>query len=184
MGAMSERAAATATIRRLSWYWPMEAGNVFLVPAMALGVVTAMGERVPPALIYALYPNIAMLAIGALYWRAALKRLQGNPKPMAYWLGWFAGLQRFVVVFLFLAFGAALIDLMNGGGVTAARVTIWVLIALAVAEYVNYYHIQLQYFDHGPDLKRFMAGRGFRPSHLARDLKAYRLRLARGTKRA
>lgn len=181
---MTERAAAKATIRRLSWYWPMEAANVVLVPALAVGVVLGAGERVPPALIYALYPNIAMLGIGALYWRAALKRLQGDPKPMAYWLGWISGLQRFVVVFLFLACGAALIDFWSGGGVTAGRIAILALIVLALAEYVNYYHVQLQHFDHAADFKRFLAGRGFRQSHMARDLKAYRSRLARGMRRA
>jgi hypothetical protein len=130
-------------------------------------------------LIYALYPNIAMLAIGALYWRASLKRLQGDPKPMAYWMGWFAGLQRFVLVFLFLAFGAAIIDIWDAQAVTTARIAIWALVILAIAEYINYYHIQLQHFDHAADFKRLMSGRGFRQSHMARDLRAYRSRLAR-----
>lgn len=155
-----------------------------LVPGIALGAVWYSGERVPPALIYALYPNIAMLAIGALYWRAALKRLQGDPKPMAYWMGWISGLQRFVVVFLFLACGAALIDFWSGGGVTAGRIAILALVVLALAEYVNYYHVQLQHFDHAADFKRLLAGRGFRASHMARDLKAYRSRLARGFRRS
>jgi hypothetical protein len=171
-------------IKRFSWYWPMEAGNAVLVPALALGVVAWSGERIPPALIYALYPNVALLAIGALYWRAALKRLQGDPKPMAYWLGWFSGLQKFVAVLLFLALGAALIDLWSGGGATAARVTILVLLVLAFAEYVNYYHVQLQHFDRAADLKRLFSGRGFRASHMARDLKLYRMRLARRLRRA
>lgn len=163
-----------ALIKRLSWYWPMEAANVVLVPALALGAIAYAGERVPAALIYALYPNIAMLGIGALYWRAALRRLQGDPKPMAYWMGWISGLQRFVVVFLFLACGAALIEVWSGGGATVGRIAILALVVLALAEYVNYYHIQLQHFDHAADFKRLLAGRGFRASHMARDLKAYR----------
>jgi hypothetical protein len=170
---------SSSVIRRLSWYWPMEAANVALVPAAALGAVWWSGERVPPALIYALYPNIAMLAIGALYWRAALKRLQGDAKPMAYWMGWISGLQRFVGVFLFLACGAALVDLWSGGGVTTARIVVLALVVLALAEYVNYYHVQLQYFDNAADFKRLLAGRGFRASHMARDLKAFRTRRTR-----
>lgn len=180
---MTQRAKSQDPIRRLSWYWPMEAANVVLVPALAIGAVAWAGERVPPTLIYALYPNIAMLAIGALYWRAALKRLQGDPKPMAYWMGWISGLQRFVVVLVFLACGAALIDLWSGGGVTAARIAILALVVLALAEYVNYYHVQLQHFDHAADFRRLLAGKGFRPSHMARDLKAYRSRLARPVRR-
>jgi hypothetical protein len=180
-----QTSALTPVIRRLSWYWPMEAANVVLVPAAALGVVLWAGERVPPALIYAIYPNVALLAIGALYWRAALRRMQGDPKPMAYWLGWFAGLQRFVVVFLCLAIGATLVDVVNGDGSwTIGRIATWVLVALAVAEYVNYYHIQLQHFDNAADLKRLFAGRGFRASHMARDLAAYRKRLGRRVKAA
>jgi hypothetical protein len=178
-GRMPNRTIRESAIRRLSWYWPMEAANVVLVPAGAIGAVLWAGERVPPTLIYALYPNIAMLAIGALYWRAALKRLEGDSKPMDYWLGWFAGLQRFIVVLLCLACGAALVDLWSGGGVTVARITILALVVLAMAEYINYYHVQLQHFDHAADLKRLMAGRGFRASHLARDLKDYRKRPAR-----
>lgn len=162
----------------------MEAANVVLIPALALGAVIWAGERVPPALIYALYPNMAMLAIGALYWRAALKRLQGDAKPMDYWLGWIAGLQRFVLVFLFLAFGAAMIDVWEGGAVTTARIAIWALVILAIAEYINYYHVQLQHFDHAADFKRLLKGQGFRASHMARDLKAHRSRLARGFRKA
>lgn len=180
---INRRPAAHAAIRRLSWYWPMEAANAVLVPVLAVGAVAWAGERVPPALAYALYPNVAMLGIGALYWRASLKRLQGDPKPMAYWLGWFSGLQRFVAVFLFMAAGAALLDFWSGGGVTVGRITILALLILAAAEYVNYYHVQLQHFDHAADFKRLLAGRGFRASHMARDLKTYRAGLARGIKR-
>ncbi len=45
---------------------------------------------------------------------------------------------------------------------------------LALLEYVNYYHRQLQHFDHGPDFKRLLAGKGLRPSQMAKDLKDYR----------
>jgi hypothetical protein len=45
-----------------------------------------------------------------------------------------------------------------------------VLLLLAVLEYVNYYHVQLQHFDHDADWRRLMSGRGFRPSHLAREI--------------
>jgi hypothetical protein len=48
--------------------------------------------------------------------------------------------------------------------------------ALGTLEYVNYFKLQLQNFDHAPDLKRLLAGKGFRRAHLGRDLAAYRRR--------
>ena len=41
---------------------------------------------------------------------------------------------------------------------------------LAVLEYVNYYHRQLQHFDSREDFRRLLTGKGFRKSWLARDL--------------
>jgi hypothetical protein len=41
-------------------------------------------------------------------------------------------------------------------------------------EYVNYYHRQLQHFDHAADWKRLLAGRGFRVSQMAADLQRLR----------
>ena len=41
---------------------------------------------------------------------------------------------------------------------------------LAVLEYVNYYHRQLQHFDSREDFRRLLSGKGFRKSWLARDL--------------
>lgn len=45
---------------------------------------------------------------------------------------------------------------------------------LALAEYVNYYHRQLQHFDNWPDFHRLITGRGFRPAKMALDLAAWR----------
>ncbi len=44
--------------------------------------------------------------------------------------------------------------------------------ALAVLEYVNDYHRQLQHFDSREDFRRLLSGKGFRKSCLARDLEA------------
>ena len=46
---------------------------------------------------------------------------------------------------------------------------------LAVLEYINYYHRQLQHFDHAADFKRLLTGKGFRKSQMAIDLCRYRL---------
>ncbi len=44
------------------------------------------------------------------------------------------------------------------------------LLLLAVLEYINYYHVPLQHFDHAPDWQRLVSGRWFRRSHLAREI--------------
>jgi hypothetical protein len=42
--------------------------------------------------------------------------------------------------------------------------------AMALAEYINYYHRQLQHFDNMADFKRLLTGKGFRRSQMAVDL--------------
>jgi uncharacterized integral membrane protein len=55
-----------------------------------------------------------------------------------------------------------------------------VLLLLAVLEYINYYHVQLQHFDHVADWRRLVSGRGFRRSHLAREIERWRRERFRG----
>ncbi len=45
---------------------------------------------------------------------------------------------------------------------------------LATLEYVNYFHVQLQNFDHAADIKRLTNGGGLRRAHMAKDLAAFR----------
>jgi hypothetical protein len=54
------------------------------------------------------------------------------------------------------------------------------LLLLAVLEYINYYHVQLQHFDHAPDWQRLVSGRGFRRSHLAREIERWKRDQRRG----
>lgn len=49
-----------------------------------------------------------------------------------------------------------------------------ILALLAALEYVNYYHRQLQHFDHLADLKRLFSGQGFRKAQMAVDLERHR----------
>ena len=59
-------------------------------------------------------------------------------------------------------------------GVGAAASQLDMTSLLALAEYVNYYHRQLQHFDNWPDFRRLMTGKGFRPAKMAVDLAAWR----------
>jgi hypothetical protein len=55
---------------------------------------------------------------------------------------------------------------------------------LALLEYINYYHFQLQNFDHGPTFRRFLKRRTFPRSHLAKDLQTFRTSSGKASPRA
>jgi hypothetical protein len=58
-----------------------------------------------------------------------------------------------------------------------------VLNLLAVLEYANYYHRQIQHFDRWSDFKRLVTTRRLRRSHMSRALEAHRKSSALATER-
>lgn len=165
--------AAAELKRRLSGYWKMEAGNVLLLP-----IILLMLARWSPSWVslVAFIPMMFLLLIGAYYWRAKLKHLEDRSYE-------FSGAMRLISLCqgpaLFLTALAVVTvvvvwmhqSFFNSGWDQGVATFAAVLAAL---EYVNYYHRQLQHFDHGPDFKRLLAGKGLRPSQMAKDLKDYR----------
>ncbi|MBC7769719.1 MAG: hypothetical protein H7124_13140 [Phycisphaerales bacterium] len=164
-----------AVIRRLRWYWPMEAGNVVLVPLLVFGLVVSSGGAVSLALIIGAAANAVLLSVGALYWRASLRRLQGDLAAFQFWIPLIARAQVIaagLTLAVLVATGAEVIG--AGGGWPPSLIGAVGLSALAVLEYLNYYHVQLQHFDNAADLKRLLSGQGFRRAHMARDIAAWR----------
>ncbi len=165
--------AAADLKRRLSGYWKMEAGNVLLLPAILL-----MLSRWNPSWVSLLVfiPMIFLLVIGAYYWRAKLKQLEVRSYKFSRAMRLIAWSQGPALILTLLAVISVLLawtreDIFNTGwdqGVATFAAV------LALLEYVNYYHRQLQHFDHGPDFKRLLARKGLRPSQMAKDLKDYR----------
>jgi len=159
--------------RRLSGYWKMEAGNVVLLP-LVLAMLT--GWKLSWVTLITLVPMMGLLVIGAYYWRAKLKQLDDRSYRF----------DRAMRLISIAQAPALIVTLIAGAAVTYAWLTPgpftsgWdqgaatFAAVLAVLEYVNYYHRQLQHFDHGPDFKRLLAGNGLRPSQMAKDLKTYR----------
>lgn len=153
----------------------MEAANAVLLP-MALLVFSSW--RLSWVSLIAFVPMMLLLAIGAYYWRTKLKALEDGTYVYQRALRWIAILQW---PSLMLTISACLIvlyawrqpDWFRGawdmGAATFA-------VSLAVLEYINYYHRQLQHFDNASDFRRLLQGKGLRRSQLARDLKAYRKR--------
>jgi hypothetical protein len=160
---------------RLRGYWKMEAANVALVPSLAAVMVLGSGGAMTAALFVSMVACSALLIVGTLYWRAALRRIEGDAGAMARALVWIDAAEP---ASLLLTGGAVLFTCIElaGAGFTAVGIGALVLTVLAVLEYVNYYKIQLQHFDHAPDIKRFLAGKGFRKAHMARELEAWRRR--------
>ncbi len=162
--------------KRLSGYWRLELANVVLVPVLTIILAMILGARPGVLTIIAIPANVVLLAVGGLYWRAKLHRISGQPETLRELLPTIDRLQVVSQLLTFLALLAAVVGwaapaLSRGRG---DQVLTTVFAVLALAEYVNYYHRQLQHFDHTPDFFRLLKGRGFRRSHLAVDLARWR----------
>ena len=114
-----------------------------------------------------------LLLVGGAYWYAVLKRAQGDPAPFATVLRVADRTEPASIALLALAWIATAVALAAHGW-TWPVIAACVCSALGTLEYVNYYRVQLQHFDHADDFKRLLTGRGFRKAHLARDLAAFR----------
>jgi hypothetical protein len=158
-------------LARLEPYWKMEAGNAVALPVLVFWLNKGQLSWVSGVPMAAM---VLLLVIGALYWRGKVRQLKGDVQN---WTGLLSILNRLQLTALGLTLAgcaAALAgwigaDLARG---TADRVAATFCAILAVLEYVNYYHRQLQHFDNKADFKRMLAGKGFRPSWMARDLAA------------
>jgi hypothetical protein len=169
---------ADAVARRLSWYWPMEAGNAVLLPVFAVLFVLWADGEIDAIFVIASVACAALLVIGALYWRAVLMRMQKRPQVFEFWLPRLAAVETIALALPALA-AVAVVTAVATAGWTPQNIASAVLSGLALLEYVNYYQIQLQHFDNGADLRRLLGGRGFRRAHMARDIAAWRARVAK-----
>jgi hypothetical protein len=164
-----------ALIKRLGPYWKMEAGNAVLLPALmvyfskgSIGWVSAT----------ATLPMIIMLVVGAVYWRAKLFQLRQRDYDIRPTLDKIAAVQVPVLVLTSVGSVVAVTGwLIPGMAISYAdNVCASIAAILAILEYVNYYHRQLQHFDNIADFRRLTRGRGFRASQMANDLRAHGFR--------
>ena len=167
--AMVESPASKGDLaKRLSSYWKMEGANVVILPAI---MVALAGGQVGPLALFALVPMCGLLLVGTLYWRAKLAQLQGQDtlRPTLRTVTKWRRPLFIATILAVLGVIGALIE----PGIARSRGDFWVAFAatlLAALEYVNYYHRQLQHFDHLADFTRLFSGRGFRKSQMRRDL--------------
>ncbi len=166
-------------IQRLSGYWKMELTSAVLMPVAIVTTGLLLGAQPGLLTVLGVPANVVLLVVGGLYWRAKLHRILGRPETLRQLLPMLDRVQPLsqalsVLAVVSAALGWVVPTLSRGLG---DRVMATIFAALAVAEYVNYYHRQLQHFDHRPDLHRLLSGRGFRRSQLAEDLTRWRRRV-------
>ena len=159
--------------RHLTKYWKMEAGNVLVIPAMGYAMLWS-GDTTPDvAAIAAMVACSLLLVVGAAAWRMALAGLDGDTALAEKLTTACARAQWPSLTVLALATAMAAASVAEGGwrpnSFAAGGFTL-----MGWLEYVNYYHVQLQNFDSAIDLKRLRAGRGLRPAHLGRAVRAWR----------
>ncbi len=163
-----------ALIRRLTPYWKMEAANIVLVPTVAALLVVKMSEAISIALMLAMAATAFLLLVGTIALRMYLQVVRGNRDFGTRVLPWLSAAQWPALILVILSIIGAGFELWIDGRFTASAITTMVLATLALLEYVNYFHVQLQNFDHKSDLKRLIMGGGLRESHLAKALRRFR----------
>ncbi len=162
---------STSPVRRLTTYWKIEAANALLIPTLAAYLVLKSGGRISTALVLSGLACSFLLVIGTIVLRMMLLKARGETNAIADRIPLLVRM-RWPAIALCVA--AAIANgaewLGRGAELSAQCLAPAVLLLLAVLEYINYYHLQLQHFDHAPDWQRLVSGRGFRRSHLAREI--------------
>ncbi|WP_309602800.1 hypothetical protein [Sphingomonas sp.] len=164
---------AARRLRDFGSYGNLEALNALLLPALAIyyGWPTDRGGVILLAV-----ANVALiigLVIGAFYWWGVAARLKRNRRPMVRALRLADLAQRPMLVATLAAIALCLWQIA-AEGMTWTNIVAILLTTLAALEYVNYYHVQLQYFDNRADFTKMRRGAGFKRAHMARDLAAFR----------
>ena len=165
-------------LKRLSGYWKIERLNIFLLPTIAI-LVVKLTFRAPltPAFLLSLFATSWMLTIGTIALRLLLKTLEGDSFYGKFWIPYLSWAQIPSIILLSIAAVVTIAESYRTlPEITAAQHAAILFTCLAWLEYVNFYHRQLQHFDHGPDTRRLLAGQGFRRSHLSRALQKWRSR--------
>ncbi len=165
-----------ALTKRLDGYWKMELGNVWLLPVCMVWAAYFLEYPLGWLSWTSMVPMCGLLLLGGLYWRAKLRLLQGQHQQLAILLPWARSLQWPFAIASAIVCALCLASWMTGEFALSLgdRITASIAASLAMLEYVNYYHRQLQHFDHAADWKRLLAGRGFRVSQMAADLQRLR----------
>ena len=163
-------------VRRLRPYWKMECGNIFLLPLAGMYLIAfVFGSTITISLCVSMIATSWLLIIGTISLRMMLEDLQGNKSFGEYWL---PVLDRAQIPSLILAMFSCIVTIGDACSVfpnfRASQYGSFLFSLLALLEYINYYHRQVQHFDNAADFQRLIEGRGFRRSHLSFRLERWR----------
>jgi hypothetical protein len=170
---MANASRNQALHRRLGPYWKMEMGCAVIIPCVVLAKAFPRTPSEVAAVALSLLGASLLLLLGGAYWFGVLQKAKGEPSAHRTVMR-IADRAEWPVVLLLAAAWIATAIAFAGNGMSPPVIAALGCSALATLEYVNYFKVQLQNFDHAPDLKRLLSGRGFRRAHLGRDLAALR----------
>lgn len=154
----------------------MEVANVLIVPLSMIAITLMIGSRLGWLSYFAMLPMCGLLLVGGLYWRGKMKQLGGQKGALRSILSVADRLDIPLALSSAMALLLAIVSWLHPmlSVSFADRVSATIAATLAVLEYINYYHRQLQHFDHSADFKRLISGDGFRPAQMVVDLARYR----------
>ena len=175
---MSESARREKLLKRLKPYWMMEGANVVFIPLMAWFLIAICFKgQVTVAVVTAMLATSFLLVVGTFAWKMVADRLEGDSTSEELWTPWLDLARWPALLLIVVALIATLAEAFSTlPQLSASLIGASLLCLLAILEFVNYYHIQLQHFDHAEDFQRLLAGYGFRRSHLSKSIRVYRQR--------
>ena len=157
-----------ALVRRVRHLRGWEAFNVVFLPALFLWLwrdaAPAWRLRLPPLLMV-----VALLAQGTLYWHLKLGALRHRAPLPSWFCAAFRAWRTASFAGLALVLAAVVLGVVRGVGRGADVAWSVGLLAFALLEHVNYYHVQLKH-DSAADLAYLRRHRRLRPAPLATDL--------------
>ncbi|MEU6834788.1 multidrug transporter [Streptomyces rubiginosohelvolus] len=162
-----ETRSRTALLGRLRTLAVLEVLNIALI-GWAVFVALGAPFSTPNTVGFALVA--VLLLTGAAYWALKLRQLRATARrpPL---IGLFRALRPLCAAAL--TAGLVAIAAAAPGRPAPEWAAGLVLYGLAVAEYVNYFHLQLMH-DTRADWRRLLRTRRLRGSHLAEDLRIHR----------
>jgi hypothetical protein len=160
--------------RNFHTYAAMEAGNTLLLPGAALLLATPKNFPEMVAMGLAITSCAGFLLIGAAYWWSLDRRLRCSDRRSIAQALALADRLEVPLLATTAAAAGAIVYVFFRHGWTSPVTGAALLALLAVLEYVNYYHRQLQHFDNWNAFKRLITRFRLPRAHMARDLAAYR----------
>ena len=145
------------------------------IPALAVYLVLKSGGRISAALVLSGLACSLLLLIGTIVLRMLLRKARGEANATADRIPLLLRMRWPAIALCVAAAVANGAEWLSGSlELFAQYLAPAVLLLLAVLDYVNYYHVQLQHFNHATDWQRLISGRGFRRSHRTRKIECWK----------